>query len=68
MSFACRPPIEQRKPRVQANTPEILASKGWSTPKAAAFLGCDVSHLWRVAIGERPSKRLMAKIKALPKI
>ncbi|MFT3991856.1 MAG: hypothetical protein QM680_10655 [Luteolibacter sp.] len=66
MSLARHKPVEQRKPRVQRNTPNALSSKGWTLSKAASYLGCDHGHLRRVLTGERHSKRLSARIADLP--
>lgn len=68
MTLARPRATEQPKPRIQRNTHPDLAGKGWSYNAASKFLNCEVSHLRRVLTGERTSKRLMAKIKALPKI
>lgn len=66
MSIARRVSPAKPKPRVQRGTPPILALKGWSATAAAEALGCDPSHLIRVAYGERHSKSLSARIAALP--
>lgn len=44
----------------------ILKAKGWSIRAAALQTGVNWSHLARVITGERHSRRLIAKIHALP--
>ena len=44
----------------------ILKDKGWSIREAALKTGVNWSHLARVITGERRSRRLTAKIHALP--
>ncbi|MEO5914841.1 MAG: transcriptional regulator [Luteolibacter sp.] len=68
MSFARSGAVEQPKPRIQRNTPRILARRGWSINTAAKRLGCDVGHLSRVLSGERSSKSLMTRVNELPNL
>ena len=43
-----------------------LLAKGWTISDAALFLGVSRQHLYMVLTGRRASKRLTAKVEALP--
>ncbi|EIP96836.1 hypothetical protein OpiT1DRAFT_01261 [Opitutaceae bacterium TAV1] len=49
-----------------AATKATMRAKGWSDRKAAKRLGCTATHLSLVLNGHRQSRRLLAKIEALP--
>jgi len=43
-----------------------LRARGWSYRRAAEFLGCSYPHVSYVLNGQRQSRRLLARIAAMP--
>ena len=54
-------------PRAVATARRHFSAAGWSYRSAAPHLGVCYQHLCQVLRGERPSRRLIAAINALPK-
>jgi transcriptional regulator len=61
-----RTTTERQRVITHAATKVAMRAKGWSDRTAAKHLGCTATHLSLVLNGHRASRRLLAKIDALP--
>lgn len=59
--------VEHGEQMIPANEKVTFKSKGWSYRSAAPVLGVTYQYLCEVMNGRRVSRRLSAKIRALPK-